>query len=231
MIVRVNKTKDYTVMSNCHLRDDRLSLKAKGLMSVVLSLPDDWNYSISGLVSICKESETSVKSALDELKKHGYLVIDKKMPNETQSGRYEYIYEFYEKPQKQEPCNQGVEKQPLEILPLENHPLYKNTDKSNTEEQNTDEEVIERDEQPKFTRFTPPTLEEVSDYCWERQNHVDPQKFIDHYSSNGWMVGRTKMKDWKAAVRTWEKNSFDRPKASSSGNPFTDMLKQEGYSI
>jgi hypothetical protein len=53
-------------------------------------------------------------------------------------------------------------------------------------------------------RFTPPTLEEVTEYCQERKNNVNPQKFIDFYESKGWMIGKNKMKDWKASVRTWE---------------------------
>lgn len=61
-------------------------------------------------------------------------------------------------------------------------------------------------------RFTPPSLEEVRDYCRERGNTVDPGKFIDFYESKGWMVGKNKMKDWKAAVRTWERTT---PKATS----------------
>ena len=60
----------------------------------------------------------------------------------------------------------------------------------------------------KRKRFIPPTLEEVKSYCSERKNNVDPNKFIDYYESNGWMVGRNKMKDWKAAVRSWERNSY-----------------------
>jgi len=56
----------------------------------------------------------------------------------------------------------------------------------------------------KSTRFVPPTLEEVREYCIERHNSVDPQRFIDFYESKGWMVGKNKMKDWKACVRTWE---------------------------
>ena len=54
-------------------------------------------------------------------------------------------------------------------------------------------------------RFTPPTLDDVQAYCFERGNNVDPQRFVDYYSSNGWKVGKNPMKDWKAAVRTWEK--------------------------
>ena len=66
----------------------------------------------------------------------------------------------------------------------------------------------------KAKRFTPPTLEEVTAYCIERNNSVDPQHFIDYYTSNGWLVGKNKMKDWKAAVRTWERNGYSNTKAS-----------------
>lgn len=57
-------------------------------------------------------------------------------------------------------------------------------------------------------RFRPPTVEEVSEYCHERKNSIDPQRFVNHYSSNGWRVGKNPMKDWRAAVRTWEQNEF-----------------------
>lgn len=60
--------------------------------------------------------------------------------------------------------------------------------------------------------FSPPTLEDVEAYCRERQNRVDPQHFLDYYEANGWRVGRNKMKDWKAAVRTWERNGYDKGK-------------------
>lgn len=80
--IRVHKTKNYTVMSNTHLRDKNLSLKAKGLLSVMLSLPDNWDYSIAGLVAICKENETAVKSALSELKDNNYVML--RLPKKTQ---------------------------------------------------------------------------------------------------------------------------------------------------
>ena len=57
------------------------------------------------------------------------------------------------------------------------------------------------------TRFTPPSLEEVAEYCKSRSNNIDPQRFIDFYSSKGWMIGKNKMKDWKAAIRNWERNN------------------------
>ena len=67
---------------------------------------------------------------------------------------------------------------------------------------------IQSNPNPNTNRFTPPTLEDVKAYCEERNNNVDPQKWFDYYTANGWMVGKNKMKDWKASVRTWEKNSF-----------------------
>lgn len=62
----------------------------------------------------------------------------------------------------------------------------------------------------KSTRFVPPTLEQVQEYCKERGNYVDAQRFIDFYESKGWMIGKNKMKDWKAAVRNWERNVKDK---------------------
>jgi hypothetical protein len=119
-IIRVNKTKNYTVMSNHHLQNRNLTLKAKGLLSEMLSLPENWDYTITGLARINRESEAAIKSALRELKAEGYLQIRKLKPNETESGRIEYIYDIYEEP-KQEGEKQEAENQPLEILPLENH--------------------------------------------------------------------------------------------------------------
>lgn len=72
-------------------------------------------------------------------------------------------------------------------------------------------------------RFTPPTIEEVKAYCQERGNSVDPETFVDFYESKGWCVGKNKMKDWKACVRTWEKNRKTEKK-----NQFNDF-KQSDY--
>lgn len=138
MIVKVEKTSNYTVMSNTHLKDRDLSMKAKGLLSIVLSLPDSWEYSISGLAALSAEKESAVKSALNELKDHGYLVVTKKMPNDTKSGRIEYEYTFFETPEKakQEQEKQGVEILPLEILSVENQGQL-NTNLLNTNILNT----------------------------------------------------------------------------------------------
>ncbi len=141
-IIRVNKNKNFTVMSNYHLSDKGLSLKAKGLLSQMLSLPENWDYTIQGLISINMEHERSITSAMNELKERGYLVITKKMPNQTTTGRIEYVYDIYEAP-KQAPQKQGVQKQGLQNQGLEFQGLENagqlNTNKQNTKEQNTKE--------------------------------------------------------------------------------------------
>ena len=90
-------------------------------------------------------------------------------------------------------------------------------------EKEGENEIEEEDDSPPPTpsTFTPPTVSEVRDYCWERKNRVDPQRFVDFYTSKGWMVGKTEMKDWRAAVRTWEKD--DKPK----GDTVTFMQMRE----
>lgn len=70
----------------------------------------------------------------------------------------------------------------------------------------------------KSTRFVPPTVDEVAAYCAERGNHVDAQRFVDFYTSKGWKVGKSAMKDWKASVRGWEKDSASNSRGSPSGN-------------
>jgi hypothetical protein len=94
-IFRVEKNANYVVMSNHHLRNKEMSLKSKGLLSLILSLPPEWNYSLSGLCAICKESQTAMRSALKELENHKYL-IRKRQKNAL--GQFEYEYIVYEVP-------------------------------------------------------------------------------------------------------------------------------------
>lgn len=80
-------------------------------------------------------------------------------------------------------------------------------------------------------RFTPPSREEVQAYIAEKGYRVDAERFIDYYTSNGWKVGKNPMKDWKAAVRTWERNGYDNgnKKSQGSGNPWWDALQNGGF--
>lgn len=77
-------------------------------------------------------------------------------------------------------------------------------------------EKNEKNEKNNIRRFTPPTYEQVSSYCLERNNNVDAHRFVDHYEANGWMRGKTKMKDWKAAVRFWERSNGGGSKTNNN---------------
>lgn len=162
-VFRIEKNENYTTMSNYHFKDKRLSLKAKGLLSEMLSLPNDWDYSVAGLVAINKEEETAIKSTLKELKDTGYLVVKKIYPTKETGGKIEYEYIIYEFPcsiqevEIQEVEIQGVGFLPLEVLPLENQGQLNtnklNTNKLNTKEQNTKELNIEKENIQKKEKF------------------------------------------------------------------------------
>lgn len=138
-VFRVEKNKDYTTISNYHLRDRRLSLKAKGLLSIMLSLPDDWDYSLEGLVSISLESERAIKSALKELKNAGYLVIVKLFPESGKRNKIEYIYNIYEK-------SQEVQNVPLQNVSLQDVDVHdvelQNEGQLNTNNKITNNKVL-----------------------------------------------------------------------------------------
>lgn len=145
-VIRVVKNKDYTVMSNAHLHDKRLSLKAVGLLSIVLSLPDDWHYTVNGLVGSVKDGKRAVNGALSELKQYGYLKVNKLYPNSERS-KIEYQYVFYEKPQgiqnvplEQDLQNVDLQNVDIQNVDLQNVGAYINTNKQNTKELNTNKQ-------------------------------------------------------------------------------------------
>ena len=134
-VFKVEKTKIFTIMSNHHLQNKNLSLKAKGLLSYMLSLPSDWDYSLAGLVSNSKESKTSIRNTLNELKENHYLSITKLYPNQTESKKIEYVYNIYEEP-RLEPSiqKQDTENQYIDFQSLENDTQL-NTNKQSMKEQ------------------------------------------------------------------------------------------------
>ena len=134
-VFRVEKNKNYTVMSNYHLRDKNLSLKAKGLLSYMLSLPDNWDYSLEGLVKVNKEGLSAIKSTVKELKENNYLEIKKLYGNQTKSGRIDYEYLIFETPK--------VKKQEVGFLPLENQPL------ENQLQINTNNKILKKESKKK----------------------------------------------------------------------------------
>jgi len=130
-IIRVHKNKNFTIMSNHHFKEKKMTLKAKGLLSLMLSLPDDWNYSVAGLVTLSKDGKDSVMSALSELEKFGYLHRERVV---NEKGQFNGVqYDIFEEPQEDYPVaekpisdNQNSGKQNSENPPQLNTKLTKN---------------------------------------------------------------------------------------------------------
>lgn len=97
-------------------------------------------------------------------------------------------------------------------------------------EQGTKEQGTRNLEHGSGRAFRPPTIQEISEYCQSRGNGISAERFFDHYSANGWKVGKAPMKDWKAAVRNWEKNEYRKPaeEVSSHGWDY-DQLAEAAY--
>ena len=129
--IRVEKNKNYSVMSNTPLQDKNLSLKAKGLLALVFTLPEDWEYSINGVCKIVKESKAAVMTAFDELEKFGYL---KRERNRAKGGKFAgFTYVFYETPQEtksEEECTDIEE--PYSEKPYTEKPYTENPTQQNT---------------------------------------------------------------------------------------------------
>lgn len=201
---RVNKNRDYTVMSNHHLRDRNLSLRAIGLLSKMLSLPDDWDYSVPGLVAICQESKNIIQGALKELEKNGYLV---RTMTRDSSGHIGYNYDVYEQPQHTlprpekpftvEPCTVSpstvepcTEKQPQ----LSTNKL--STNKLSTEESKTQEKAVE------------PNVVNIVDQPEEESIDDDGfGKIVEFYQENFGMMSSFLCDDMRQTYNEWQQQS------------------------
>ena len=209
-VLRKEKKSNFTVIDNAIFKDYRLSFKAKGLLCQMLSLPDGWEYSVEGLARLTSDGTSAITSGLKELEDAGYFRRERVRKDNRLAG-IEYI--ISETPNSDFLI---VENLKQENLILEN-PAQLNTKESNTNKLNT-----------KLIKYIiPPTIEMVEDYINEHGYNVNAHNFIDFYESKGWLVGKNKMKDWQAAVRTWSRN--EKPRNRSSGNPYWDLLQEGGY--
>ena len=141
-VFRIDKTRDYTVMSNHHLRNTELSLKAKGLLSLMLSLPENWDYTTKGLAAICKDGIDSISSCIRELEKHGYIIRERMRNEKGQLTTIEYT--ILEQPKSAPPEREKpIRENPVLDIPAQGEPIQENTaqlntNKSNIKELNTD---------------------------------------------------------------------------------------------
>lgn len=156
MIIRVEKTKNYTTMSNYHFKDKDMSLKAKGLLSLILSLPEEWDYTLKGLSMLCKDGVDSVRTALKELMEFGYVETARVRDEKGRLRGTEYV--VYEKPVSHSPeskesiveeqgmeesvfeesvCDESTLEKPILDFPILEKPTLENPTQLNTKELNT----------------------------------------------------------------------------------------------
>ena len=135
-VFRVQKTQNYTIMSNHHLRNKALSLKAKGLLSLMLSLPEDWDYTTRGLASICKEGVDSVCATVRELEAAGYIIRRRIRDKNGQMRGMEYtVLEQPQPPEQDKPsCAQPKQAKPKREKPVQENPVQENPVQLNTKE-------------------------------------------------------------------------------------------------
>lgn len=195
---RVNKNRDYTVMSNHHLRDRNLSLRAIGLLSKMLSLPDDWDYSVPGLVAICRESKNIIQGALKELEKNGYLV---RTMTRDSSGHIGYNYDVYEQPQHTlprpekpftvEPCTVS----PSTVEPCTEKQPQLNTNKLSTEESKTQEKAVE------------PNVVNIEDQQKQTTDCGGFAKVVDFYKTNFGLLNSYMAEELRQTYDEWSSQS------------------------
>ena len=136
-VFRIEKTRNYTVMSNYHLRDMSLSLKAKGLLSLMLSLPENWDYTMKGLARICKDGIDSISGGIRELEAHGYLIRARVRGANGQLGSIEYT--ILEQPKAPSPTQEKpIRENPVQANPMLDAPIQENPAQLNTKESSKD---------------------------------------------------------------------------------------------
>ena len=142
-VFHIEKTRDYTVMSNHHLRDKSLSLKAKGLLSLMLSLPEEWDYTTKGLARICKDGVDSICAGVRELEEHGYVIRQRVRNANGQLGAIEYT--ILEQPRPPEPKPGKPEREnPVLDNPEQASPVLEEPEQGNPAQLNTNRSSKEK---------------------------------------------------------------------------------------
>ena len=207
-VIRVIKSKDYTTICNRIYKNKNLSLKAKGLLSLILSLSTHWQLSVAGLSKICKEGKSSIATIIKELIANGY--IERKMlRNGTQFAGYQYT--VFENPSFPYTKNSDT-----------GNPFTENRTQYNTINNKVKNNKILKEYSPRFKK---PEISEIKEYCTERNNNINAETFFNYYESKGWMIGKNKMKDWKASIRTWEQRTQKKDGMSQIHKHISTNLK------
>ena len=235
MIHRDEHLDNFTLLNNAAIEDENLSAEAFRLLVFMLSCADSWHFSLKGLSARLNVPERTLSHRITELRQAGY--IQTKWSTNQRGQFQECEWDVFEIAQlTASPKNRNA------VKPQRGKTATR-TDRNAVEPQrgnlattkqvlnrtSTKEKQIQKETRIGAHVFKKPTAEEVLAYCLEKGYSVNAQRFVDHYESNGWKVGRNPMKDWKAAVRNWANNGYDKPQQESAAEAFARMLKEEGY--
>lgn len=177
-VFRVEKTKDFTIMSNHHLRNTELSLKAKGLLSLMLSLPEDWDYTTKGLAHICKDGVDSITTALKELERHGYLTRQRLRYDNGQLGDIEYT--IHEQPVSTENIGLSPKREnPRQVKPEQAKPKQAEPEQENPAQLNTN--PLKTKKSKKDKSITYPSIYPAEPEAANRTDGMDRIELIEAY--------------------------------------------------
>ena len=177
-VFRVEKTKDFTIMSNHHLRNTELSLKAKGLLSLMLSLPEDWDYTTKGLAHICKDGVDSITTALKELERHGYLTRQRLRYDNGQLGDIEYT--IHEQPVSTENTGLSPKREnPRQVKPEQAKPKQAEPEQENPAQLNTN--PLKTKKSKKDKSITYPSIYPAEPEAANRTDGMDRIELIEAY--------------------------------------------------
>lgn len=218
MVHREEHGDSFTIIDNGVLQNVNLSFEARGFFAYLLSLPDDWKFSIAGLVKLTGASESVVRRLLNELQVEGYIKINRHTNDRGRVTRWTWdIYEAAIRPESV----QMLKSPDVETATSGKHQMWNaphveapergfTTCGENDTIQSTNNIKVLNEQstkENKAKKFVPPTASEVKAYCQERNNGINPEEFIDYYASQGWKKANGRpVVDWKGCVRLWEKD-------------------------
>lgn len=204
MITIKNEIKDnFTIVPNFIIGDKNLTDGDFRLLIFLYSLPNDWDIKQEYLAKQVGCNQRNLNAKISRLKENGYLEIVRKGQTD-----YEYILRKSATSVNDVPEHSATS---LGDVPqLYTNTIYKESNNIN---------IITKESK----RFTKPKIEDIRKYCEERNNGIDPEYFYDFYESKDWYIGKNKMKDFKSAIRTWERN---RRKETSTNKPTIEQVAE-----
>ena len=220
-VLRVEKNTNYSTMCNEHLKDMNLSLKAKGLLSIMLSLPDEWHYSVKGLKSICRESINTINGILQELEENGYLLRNRIYCNGKIS---EWEYVIFESKEKKKLYleNLDIKNEDIENQDIENEDVYKYTKQSNTKELSTNKSSTKKYKETYVSILDSYTTnEELKESL---QSFIEMRKKMKGFTVNAFKLNLKKLD--KLAIDDYTKTEIVNQSVMNSWRGFFELSKK-----